>query len=80
MATLINQEALEECICKVLEEDMNECLNRITKQVIDKMHDTVKANVAARLIALAQSDYSMEYMRNELRISVQFKTGQQHDF
>lgn len=75
MANLINEKAIEECICKVLEEDMNECLERITKQVIDKMHDTVKANVAARMIALAQSDYSIEYMRNELRILVNFKTG-----
>lgn len=74
MAQLINEQEIPKIICKVLEEDMNECLDRITKQVVQDLEDKVRANVAARMIAMAQSDYSMEYMRNELRITVTMET------
>lgn len=75
MANLINEKAVEEAICKVLEEDMNECLDITTKKVIAELENKVRANVAARLIALVQSDYSMEYLSNELRIYVRMETN-----
>ena len=75
MATLINKLELEKIVAKVLEEDMNECLEKVTAKVVSELHDTVKANVAARMIALCRTDYDMRYMRDELSIRVQFNTG-----
>lgn len=75
MANLINKLELEKMVAKVLEDDMNECLEKTTAKVISELHDKVKANVAARMIALCQSDYNLMYMQDELNIRVQFKTG-----
>tara|TARA_R110000851_G_C13101976_1_gene568679 strand:- start:3694 stop:3921 length:228 start_codon:yes stop_codon:yes gene_type:complete len=75
MSQLINSKAVEELIKRTLEEDMNESLDKIVTEVTDRLKATVHANVAARMIALAQSDYSVEYMRHELRIVVKMETN-----
>lgn len=74
MSTLVNHEHAEKIIIEVLQKDMNQCLDKIVDEAVDKLKDTVRANVAARMIALARSDYSMEYLRNELIIKVRLET------
>ncbi len=70
MAELINHKALEETVKRVLEEDMNKALEATTKKVVAELEETIRRNVAARMIAMAGSHYSMEYMRGELHIKV----------
>lgn len=74
MPSLINAQAVETLITDVLKEDMNKCLEAVTKEVVAKLENQVRANVAARMIALAHSDYSMEYMHGELHIKVKMET------
>jgi len=74
MATLINNVELERIVSKVLEDDMNKCLDETVAKVISELHDRVRVKVAARMIALCSSDYNMEYLRNELRISVKINS------
>lgn len=75
MANLINEEEIPKIILKVLEEDMNKSLEIITTKVIKELENTVRANVAARMIAMTQSDYSLKYDRNELCIRVKMETS-----
>lgn len=70
MATLIDDETIQKYVLEVLTKDMTDTLDIVTDQVIERMKATVKANVAARMIALVQSDYSMQYDRHELIIKV----------
>lgn len=72
MGTLINNLELEKIVAKVIEDDMNESLEIVTAKVVSELRDTVRANVAARMIALCRSDYNMKYDKNELYIKVQF--------
>lgn len=72
MGTLINNLELEKIVAKVIEDDMNESLEIVTAKVVSELQDTVRANVAARMIALCRSNYNMKYDKNELYIKVQF--------
>ncbi len=75
MSNLINQNEVHKLIAEVLEQDMNNTLEAVTNEVINKLKDTVKRNVAARMIALASSEYSLEYRSSELRIKVKLETN-----
>lgn len=77
MASYINNDEIQRQVLKVLKDDMNECLEATTNKVVADMKEKVRANVAARMIALIQSDYNMRYMQGELRIFV--KIGENHD-
>ena len=73
MSNLITPESIEKLTAKVIQEDMNDALEIITQRVIAQMEDTVRANVAARMIALVRSDYNIRYDQRELLIRVKFR-------
>ncbi len=70
MSKYFNHDQLQKAVLEILSKDMNECLDATVDKVVADMKSKVRANVAARMIALVQSDYSMEYMRGELRVTV----------
>lgn len=74
MATLINQAEIERLVLKTLQEDMDVALDRATDRVLKEMADTVRRNVAARMIALVSSEYNVEYNHDELRIRVRIES------
>ena len=76
MATLINQIEVEKLTLQVLTEDMNKALDIATKKVVSELENTIRRNVAARMIAAVSSEYALEYFRNELRISVRIDNEQ----
>ena len=73
--SLISPAAVEKMIAETLSVDMNKCLDKAVDDVIDKLKEQVRTKVAARMIALAKSDYNIVYMRNELIIKVKMETN-----
>lgn len=71
--TLINQDYVDQLITKTLTEDMNQVLEEATQKVLEKLSVKVKEKVAARMIAMAGSDYNLQYCRDELQIRVLIK-------
>jgi predicted DNA binding CopG/RHH family protein len=76
MAKLINEKEVEKLTLQVITEDMNKALDIATKKVISELENTIRRNVAARMIAAVSSEYAFEYFRNELRISVRINNEQ----
>ena len=70
MAQIINHDQVSKLVKDVIEKEMNKALDEATEEVISKLKNKVREKVASKMIALSQSDYSMEYMRNELCIRV----------
>ena len=73
--TLINDLAIETLILETLKEDMNTTLNIVTAKVVKEIESTVKRNVAARMIGMISSEYSVEYVRNELRVHIKLESN-----
>ena len=70
MTNIVDKQALSRAITKTVNEDMNTALDQATDEVIQKLRAKVRRVVAVNMIALCQSDYSMEYMRDQLVIKV----------
>lgn len=82
MSQLINDVEVNKLINKVIQEDINEALDTATNKVLEQMKEAVRLRVATRMIAMARSQYNLEYNRGELIIKVQIEdsTGCNHNF
>ena len=70
MAKFINDETIKTLVEEVLAKDMNEVLEQVTDKVLAEVRTKVKEKVAARMIAVAGSEYNLYYQQHELVVKV----------